>query len=280
MSECGLTNLAACIPEKLYDFFLGIVNAPLQPLLNLVKTLLQEPVNVDLFIGLWAVIIYVISLFYGILFMYAGFNFMISGYDIEKRENAKSWFKNIVIMIILVQASFFIYSLLVELGALLSAGVLNMIDSDFFLLTANNLANIGFELFFSFFYFLILFFTLILLIIRYIIVCIGAVFFPIGIFLYFISPLRDYGKMIINFLLIAIFVGFLDSIILLVCGKLIEIELFQYIKILVMICAFLLVNAVTFYLMLFATVKSAFKSTEGIVSKVKIAAATVAKIAA
>ena len=279
MSECGITNLAACIPEKLYEYFLGIINAPLQPLLDLVKTLLQEPVNVDLFVGLWAIIIYVISLFYGILLMYAGFNFMVSGYDAEKRDRAKEWFKNIVIMIVLVQASFFLYSLLVEVSALLSAGILNLINADFFLLTADNLVNIGFELFFSLFYFLILFITLLLLIIRYIIVCVGVVFFPVGIFLYFISPLREYGKMIMNFLLIAIFIAFLDSLILLVGGKIVEIETFQYIKILVMICIFALVNVLTFYLMLFATINSAFKSTEGIVAKVKLAAATIGKMA-
>ena len=117
------------------------------------------------------------------------------------------------------------------------------------------------------------------MIIRYIIVCVGVVFFPVGIFLYFILPLREYGKMIMNFLLIAIFIAFLDSLILLVGCKIVEIETFQYIKILVMICIFALLNVLTFYLMLFATINSAFKSTEGIAAKVKLAAATIGKMA-
>ena len=41
MSECGITNWAVCIPEKLYEYFLNIINAPLQPLLDLVKDLLS-----------------------------------------------------------------------------------------------------------------------------------------------------------------------------------------------------------------------------------------------
>ena len=32
--SCGLTNLASCIPEKIYDFIINILNAPLQPLLQ------------------------------------------------------------------------------------------------------------------------------------------------------------------------------------------------------------------------------------------------------
>ena len=84
--DCGLLNLASCIPEKLHSFFLNILNAPLIPLLNLTNSLMTEPVNFSLFSSLWAIMLYIISLFYGILMLYAGFNFMISGYDPVKRS--------------------------------------------------------------------------------------------------------------------------------------------------------------------------------------------------
>ena len=72
-------------------------------------TVALQKVPIQLFAGLWAIIIYVLSMFYALLMIYAGFQFIISGYDAQKRENAKAWLRNIVIMIILVQASFFIY---------------------------------------------------------------------------------------------------------------------------------------------------------------------------
>ena len=100
MTECGLTDLAICLPQKFFEFLLSILNAPLQPLLDLTKNLLTEPVNISLFYSLWAVIIYVISLFYGLFMLFAGFNFLISGYEASKRENAKMWFRNVILMII------------------------------------------------------------------------------------------------------------------------------------------------------------------------------------
>jgi hypothetical protein len=111
MAECGLLNLATCLPQKFFEYVESILNAPLQPLLNLAKDLLSAQVSIELFSGLWAIMVYVLSMFYALLLIYSGFTFIISGYDVYKRENAKEWLKNIVVMIILVQASFFIYEL-------------------------------------------------------------------------------------------------------------------------------------------------------------------------
>lgn len=89
MSECGLTNLASCLPERFFEYIVYIINAPIQALLNLFKQLLTQPANIEMFYSVWAIIVYMISLFYGLFFLYAGFQFMISGYDAAKRENAK-----------------------------------------------------------------------------------------------------------------------------------------------------------------------------------------------
>ena len=141
MTECGLSNLATCLPEKFFDYILTIVNAPLQPLLEATNALMTQPVNIHVFESLWAVIIYIISIFYGLFLLFAGFNLMIAGHDVARRERAKDWLKNIILMIIFVQASFFIYELIIEIGALLTVGVMDIIDQNFFLLTADNLMN-------------------------------------------------------------------------------------------------------------------------------------------
>jgi len=259
--ECGLLNLASCIPEKMYDFILRVINAPISPLLNLTKSLLTEPVNLSLFSPLWAIILYVISLFYGILMLYSGFNFMFSGYDAVKRAKAKEWFMNIFIMIVLIQASYFIYELVLDIESLLTAGVINLIDDTFFMITADNIVNIGLQFFFATFYVLILLLAVLFLTIRYIIVAVGVVFVPIGIFCYFIPPLNSYGRLIFNFLGVCIFTTFFDALIFLVCSQLIQIELFESFKILVMISAFSIANLLMLYLMFFSAIKSAMKTT-------------------
>ena len=260
--ECGLLNLSSCLPQKLYDFLINILNSPIQPLLTLTKALMTEPIKLEMFVSLWAIILYVLSIFYGLLMLYSGFNFMISGYDAVKRTKAKEWFRNIFIMIVLVQASYFIYSAVIDVNSLLTAGVISLVDQKFFLITADNIVNIGLQFLFALLYVFTLLITVIMLTFRYIIVAGGVVFVPIGIFLYFIPPVNNYGKLILNFLGTCIFITFFDSLILLVCSKLIEIPIFQNFKILVMITAFGIVNFLMFYFLIFSALKSAIKTGE------------------
>lgn len=255
--KCGLTNLAVCIPEKLYQYTLSIINAPLQPFLELTQNLLSEPVNIETFIALWAIVIYILSMFYGLFILFAGFNFIISGYSTVRREKAKIWLKNIILMIFFVQASYYIYSILLELSSSLTTGVINLIDPNFFLLTIDNYVNIGLELILGIFYLITLVISIILLALRYLIVAIGIIFFPIGLFLNFIPVLKSYGKLIINILMIIIFIPFFHALMLLACSKLVEIPIFANIKILLMIASFSLVNISTILLVLFAVIKSA-----------------------
>jgi len=254
--DCGITNFGSCIPQIFFNFILNLLNAPLQPLLTLVQNLMTNPINLNLFSSIWAIVVYILSMFYGLLMLYSGFNFMISGYDAVKRAKAKEWFRNIFIMIVLVQASFFIYQHFVDLGSLLTNGALSLVNNSFFLLTADNLANIGLEFIFALLYGFILLVTVLILTLRYLIIAIGVVLVPIGIFCYFITPLRSYGKLILNFLGICIFITFLDALIFLVCAQLLTIPLFQNIKILVMISAFLFADILMFYLMFFSAIKS------------------------
>ena len=255
--KCGLTNLAVCIPQKLYEYTLTIINAPLQPFLDLNKSLLSEPVNIDNFVSLWAIIVYIISIFYGLFIIFAGFNLIISGYSSEKRERSKEWLKNIVLMIFFVQASYFLYSVILELSASMTAGVINLIPEEFFQLTADNITNIGLQIILALPYLLTLLGSIILLSLRYLLVAVGVVFFPIGLFFNFIPPLKSFGKLVLNVLLIIIFLPFIQSLMLLSASKLVEIPLFANYKILIMIAAFVLINASMIFLVLFALIKAA-----------------------
>ncbi|MEI7719448.1 MAG: hypothetical protein WCI72_06260 [archaeon] len=273
--ECGLLNLASCIPEKIYEFILNIINAPIKPLLDLTKSLLVEPIRIDTIAPVWAIIIYILSLFYGLLILYSGFNFMISGYDAVKRAKAKQWFQNIFVMIVLVQCSYFLYYLCVDVSSLMTAGVINLVDENFFLLTADNITNIGLQFFFGIFYLFAILISVLLLTLRYLFVLAGLVFFPIGIFLYFIPATQEYGKVIFNSLGVYLLVPFFDGLIFLICSRMLEIPAFENFKILVMISAFSIVNFLMFYLIIFSLIKSAIKASS---ENIKVIG-TIAKLA-
>lgn len=257
MVECGLLNLGACLPQKFFEFLIDILNAPVTPLLNLTLNLLSEPINLSIFFSLWAIIVYMLSMFYSLLLLGSGFSFMISGYDSSKREQAKSWLRNIVIMIILVQASFFMYSLLNDLSSTMTSAVLSLIDPNFFLINVDGIADLGLAVVFVFLYLATLIITALILIIRYAFVCIGVVFLPIGIFFYFFAPLKHYGSLILNSLGFALFVSFFAGILLTGFSRLATVGIFANMQILVLIAAFLVVDIIMVFMMFFNVVRAA-----------------------
>lgn len=254
---CKVSNLGSCIVDAFFDFILDTLNAPIYYFLWWIKYLLYEKVGIATYAEIWSVIVFILSLFYGLLLVYIGLKFIISGETPEQRENAKSSLKNTLIMIILVQASYHIYSLILELFNALNRSVFNLIDGNFFLVNGDNFINIGFSLAVLTPYLLILVMTLVILIIRYIIVSAGVVLFAIGIFFYFIPFLNSYGKMIINGLIVTISLPFFYSIILLFSSKLTSIGHFTNIKTVISLAAFFSLNLFTLLLVLFVVIKAA-----------------------
>jgi len=256
--ECGLLNLGSCLTQNFFEFLLSILNAPIHPFLQLTLNLLSEPVNLDQFIDMWVIIVYLLSMFYAILILFSGFNFIISGYDSAKRENAKVWLKNILIMIVLIQASFFIYQLIIDLSSVITSSILTLIDPNFFYIGTQELDNLGTNLLLSFIYLCTLILTTIILVIRYTFVSMGVFLLPIAIFFYFITPLKHYGSLIINFLGIAIFITFFDALILIGFSKLVTLGIFSALKITTLISAFVFISLMMAFLLLFAIVKASF----------------------
>ena len=264
MAECGLINLGSCLPEKFFDFLLNLINSPIKRFVDLVFKLLSEPITLSLFSRFWAIIVYTLSMFYALFLLISGFIFILSGYDSAKRENAKQTLRNIVIMIILVQSSYFIYQLAIELSSVMTSATLSIIDIGFFSI-GNGGDNIAVSLIFGTTYLTTLVLSLIILSLRYAFVSIGIIFFPISIFLYFIPQLKRYGVLILNFLGTSIFASFFYSLILIGFSQLSNANVFSDFKILLLISAFLLGDIIVIGLLLFSIINT---GTE-IYSKVK-----------
>ncbi|NPE26709.1 hypothetical protein HNV12_01755 [Methanococcoides sp. SA1] len=271
--KCGITNLGSCLVENLFEFTSEILNAPIKPLLTLINNLMIEPVNIQIFASIWSIIIYMLSLFYGILLVFTGFRFLMSGHSPEQKEKAKRTLSNILIMMVLIQASFLLYSLTIEIVSAISSTIYNQIPSSFFTSSMDSFSNLGLELVLITPYVLILLSTLILLAIRYLCVSAGVIFFAIGIFLYFIEPLQAYGKLIINYLGTLIALPFFYSIILLTASKFLTLPVFANAKILVMIGGFALIDIFTIVLMLFVVIKAANALSGPVGTIIKVAGA-------
>jgi len=233
---------------------LNIVNAPIDKLIDLIKALLFESPDISNLYGVWQAITYVISVTYGLLFLYAGYQFLVSGVYPEKREKAKQTLKNILIMIILVQTSFYLYQILLKLGSALTEFAFNLIDPNYFLLTAES-SILG--VFLYVFYLIALILSIIIIAIRYFILYLSAILFPIGIYCSFIDMLTSFGKFIMSFILVNVFSGFFIALIFLLSSMLIQNLGLESLKIFLLIATFLVADIVVIFFMLFALVKGA-----------------------
>ncbi len=257
-SKCSISNLGACLTENFFEYLLSIIlSGPLVPLLQFIGKLFTANISINLFHGIWNIVIYILSFFYIFFFLYSGYIFLTQSKDPIKRAHAKEMLQNTMLMMILINASFYIYKLILNLSSVLNKSIINMVKPTFFLLTADNYVNIGLQFLLSGVYGMTLLFTTIMLTIRYVVVSFGVVLLPIAIFLYFIPPLKGYGQFILHVLGIFIFIAFIDLLIILGCSMLLTISLFANFKIIVMITCFLLINYTLWLAIKFALKKSA-----------------------
>ena len=119
------------------DFVKELFSAPINQLLEWFRNLLGHEYDFEELQPVWNLIRYIISIFYGLLLLWSGFKFLISSSDPVARDNAKTTIKNIILMIIFVQASYLIFSWLGEIASGLTNGVLNLVPEGLFELTTD-----------------------------------------------------------------------------------------------------------------------------------------------
>ncbi|MFH1972093.1 MAG: hypothetical protein ABIJ18_01305 [archaeon] len=265
----GIETLLESLPETFLNFILDLLNQPLQSYLNNIQLFLSTAPMIELFSTLWAIIIYIISMSYGLLFVYSGLKIMISGYSATKRAEAKSTLQNTLIMVIVIQSSYYLYSLIISVNNALTSSIYNLIDPSVFVLQIGNFLNVGDAFIGTLVYINVLLITQSLVVIRYMIVSFGVVLFPIGLFLYFLIPLRQYGKAILNFLLLSVFSSFFCALIILMGSLIFSQNIFGATNFLGISATFLCVDLLLVYL-LFSSLFSliSFKRTIKVVTKV------------
>ena len=260
MAACSIMNLGSCIVQFLFNFIFDLLNSAAGPFLSLINKFMQDPVSISVFADVWGIVVYILSMFYGLFLVWIGLKFIMSGENPEQREKAKADLKSIIIMMVLVQGSYYFYELILAVSSALTKTVLNMVGTSFFNISMESVSNFAFDLIFGFIYILHLIVVLVILLLRYIAVSSGVVFFAIGISFYFFSPLHHYGKLILNTLGVLIFLPFAYSIIFLAGSRIVQLDSVRNYKTLIMVGTMNLIIVFTFLLLLFVVVKAASKA--------------------
>lgn len=254
----SIKDIITGIPELFLKLLLKVFNAPISILIDTITKLLAEPVQTSIFYSMWGIIVASMSFLFTSILVFCGFSFMTSGHDVQKRENAKKWLTQTIILIIVIPMSYFVYDLILEIAAGMTKLVLSHVSYNFLIVGQGSLGDLFLELFFAIPYASILLLTAILLLVRFAIVGCGVMIFPIGVLLYFVPPTKEYGELIINFLLVNIFSSIFIAIIILTFSLIAQTGFLSNLQILIAIATFMLVNLFLSYVMFFAAIKAAF----------------------
>lgn len=258
----SVTNLPGDIASSLLNGIKQMVVDFVTPLLDLARTFITANPNPENYQSYWQAIIVLISAFYLLMFFAVGFKFVMGSYDEAQRLEAKDWAKKSLLIVVLCNASLLLYTLLLQIGSGVALYLWNVSYEQMFQL--QNLSVLNF--------FLLAFFTiavllaLVTLFVRYILVLVGIMAFPVGLFLYFVPPLQSFGKIILNTLGIVVFLQFIDVIILVASSLLLtEFANVSQMQLLAPTMGFLLIAVGNILLLKFAVMKAANDSGSTVV---------------
>ena len=275
----GLSDSITGIPQAVLDSFFGFVKAGfvsfVSPLFDVMKALMLYNINPFNYEGHWLVIVSIISCFYLLLFLVVGLRFLLGSYDAVQRLKAKEWFKGAIMVVISVNASLLLYSLVLLLGSGTASVLWSSELENFLILSDLNVLNLIWLMIVALFAFL----AMITLIIRQIFLIIAVMLFPIAVFLYFIPPLKSSGSALLNLIFAFVFMQVMDVIILIgVSIFSVEFSFLPFIELISLSAGFLFIFLANFWLMFFAVMK-ALNMKVDIVQTVKTVAGAAAVLA-
>ncbi len=214
----SVTNLPGDIAHSLLDSIKQIVVDFVTPLLDLAKNFITSNPDTLHYQAHWQAVVTLISAFYLLIFLAVGFKFVVGSYDEVQRTEAKEWAKKAIFIVILVNASLLLYTLLLDVGSGTALYLWNNSYESMF--QVQNLS--GLNLILLVFFAIAVVLALITLFVRYLMVLTGIMAFPIGLFLYFLPPTQAYGKIILNTIGVVVFLQFVDVLALVASSLLLE----------------------------------------------------------
>lgn len=219
--ECGIFDIEACF-DLFFDKVYGLINAPIQGLLNYVKILMTEFPNLEVAKGKWMMMLYLVDSLIAVHMTFSGIMMMIHSYDPVKKSIAKENIFNSLVILILASSSYYLYNLAMEVSGALTATIFNFVSPDFLLIQHSssallNMNSIGVDLALALLFFIELMILFLLFSIRYLVLGIGLILIPLAIFSYYIPKLRGIGAIMFKIIGFYMFFPVIAAIIVLGC---------------------------------------------------------------
>ena len=195
------------ISEALLNTFMSALKYAASLFIALANTFVAyNPTVTDSIVSVHTKLISLLVPLYLVILTWNGIQIMTSGV-ISTQANARVTIQNSLISMLLVASSLPLYRLLLNVSQLISS---------YFI--AAPFPEVGYPSITTLALFVVivplLFFFIAFLIIRFFFISLGALLFPLGIFLYFFSPTKPYGRLIISMIFFFLFIQVIISLIL------------------------------------------------------------------
>jgi len=210
----AITNLPQCTAEAFISTLTNGLIFSAGEFYNLSIGFLTASPDVHWFCGPYNNVMAIIESFYTVMLMGLGGYYIIKATDVEGRAKAKTWLKNILYMVVFLSFSFTIFELIIDLNTQISSSIYSQVSESIFDIEAE-LSSLIFSMIFAFSLCTGGYMTFTTLVIRYLLIPFLLFLFPLGIFLYFIPPMREWGAYLFKFIVLIIFMTTADSLLLL-----------------------------------------------------------------
>jgi len=197
------TALVDIVYTEIYNAFYDLLSGMMDIILDM---LIWNPPLSPAY-DAWNSVRTVITSIYLVVITFAGLKLMTGTLvGANERSTLKKWVGGSILSLILVNMSFALYEFIIEFNVALSALMFHEPPLSGFLAAVA-----------AFLILMILFTGVVLVVItmligRLILVLVGVVFFPIGIFLYYLPPTKRFGKLMCTLMIANIFIQFLEVV--------------------------------------------------------------------
>ncbi len=206
-------NLPTCIVENFFTSLInGFIYSANQFLSNSLTFIITGP-NLNLFCSPYSQVMGILESLYTLALMGVGAYYIATAADIQKRANAKRWIQNILLVIVVLAVSFNIFQMIIELNQYVTTSIYSTALSSL-LDIRMSFTSFIFAFILSFNFIAAAGLTFSTLLTRYLMIPFLLLLFPIAIFLYFIPFTKEWGKFLLKFILLIIFMTSIDAILI------------------------------------------------------------------
>jgi len=209
-----IQNLPVCIAESIFNLIFSGLAFAVKMFMNASFALLLAVPDVHWFCGPYSTVMGIIESLYTLLIMGLGLYYIIRSTDVEGRLTAKRWLKNLFLMMIVLSFSFYIFDMILQVNNSIASTLLSQASTNFFSVQSGFSDLIFASIILMLFVMggILSFFTLL---IRYLMLPFLLLLFPFTIFFYFLPITEGFGRFMLKFTLLIVFMTSVDALLIL-----------------------------------------------------------------